>query len=299
MPATNALTWTATPEAQAAAREKKAANVATAKEGAARERYVVERLKKRITVPCVIFTQGYAADDETERKGELPTDAGYEPSIADYRIERVHKDVPARVHMEVTGSSSKYMRVGMHFWIRIEKLKQSQRTGDFKLYALHYDNFGFGNGRVEPWTAFFRIPSGAFNLEGTVADIEARYNDRRGVHVRWQGKQAYLALPYTTEYRITESQAVAEIERVLNKEWFDAKLDDEAKAADEAWHALLQADTERLAAMNLDFMARRMKLTWRDNAVQTLTAAEQAVLQGIGALNTDAMLKSYCAAINA
>ncbi|MCB4359592.1 hypothetical protein [Quatrionicoccus australiensis] len=294
-----ALNWTATPEAQAAAREKKAANVGAAKEGAARERHVVERLKKRINVPCVIFTQGYAADDETERKGELPTDAGYEPSIADYRIERVHKDVPARVHVEVTGSSSKYMKVGMHFWIRIEKLKQSQRTGDTKYYALHYDNFGFGNGRVEPWTAYFHVPADAFDLSGTVADIEARYNDRRGVHVRWSNQQAFLALPYDTEYRITETQVVADIERILNKAWFDAKLDAETQAADAAWHALLQADAAKLEALNLDFMARRMKLTWRDNAVQTLNAAEQKTLQAIGSLNTPDLLKSYVAAINA
>lgn len=275
----------------AAALAKKEANYKAAAAGAAREARTVAYIRKYTDLPLVAISQGFAAGESGKIAG-LPTDHGIEPALADIRLERVHQKHPAHVHIEVSGTS---FGVGEkdHLFVKVEKLRQQERTGDDKLIMLVMDKFRDKLGNVGPKAIMLHVPKGALDLSG---DVSQRYNDPKGIHTRVVQGQLMLALPPDTKFRLTREQFILHIETALNKGRYD-KMTPEQKEADRAFHAALQADKPKLGRLNGRYMQERAQMTLRGGAIAKLDGIEQAKLRSLGALNHDALVREYRQAV--
>ncbi len=259
-------------------------------EAEARQARVVAYIRRHTDLPCVAFAQGFAAE-ATGRVEGLPHEQGIEPALADLRLERVYQHRPAHVHIEVSGTGA-YIPEGAPLFVKVEKLQQQQRTGDDKLIMLVYDKFA-ESGRVGAKGIALAIPANAFDFSG---DFRARYSDPKGYHIASVRGQLMLALPPTTEYRLTPRQFVAHIERSLNRAHYD-RLSPEQRSADAEFHAALEADVTRRHELDRSYLDQRAQLTLAGNRVRPLDQREQQQLAKLGALNADAVVREYRAAI--
>lgn len=275
----------------AKATEKKLANAKAQEDGAKREARTLVYICKHTDLPFVAFNQGFASGESGFVEG-MPHEKGIEPALSDLRLERVYQERPAHVHIEVSGTS---FTVGAkdHLYIKLEKLRQQQRTGDEKLFMLVLDKFRDENGRIAPKAVPLAIPKEAFDLSG---NVRARYNDPNGLHVRTVAGQEMLALPHDTPYRLTKDQFIERVEKALNRPHFD-RLDDTRKQADRDFHAGVQQDEKRMTAMNQQYIKERGALTMPGNQVVVLNQTNQERLNKIGALNAPDVVADYRKAI--
>lgn len=275
----------------AAALAKKELNVKTAAAGAAREARTVAFVRKHTDLPIVAISQGFAAGESGKVAG-LPTDHGIEPALADIRLERVHQNHPAHVHIEVSGTNAK-MNERSHLYVKVEKLRQQERTGDNKLIMLVMEQFSDKLGNIGPKAVMLHVPKGSLDLSG---DVSQRYNDPKGIHTCVIQGQLMLAFPPDTKFRLTREQFISHIETALNKGRFD-KMTPEQQAADREFHAKLQADKPKLGQLNANYMQERAQMTLRGGAIAKLDGIEQAKLRGMGALNDKNVVQEYRQAV--
>lgn len=283
--------WTVTAELQEAAKHKKLENLSAAADGASREAYAIDFLSKHLTIPFVVFRQGFASGESGLVEG-LPTDHGIEPALADLRLERVHQKHPAQVHIEVSGTS-KLVRHSDAIFIKVEKLRQQQRTGDKKFFVIVYDQYQPETGPVRRQPVLVRVPEGELDLTG---DVAGRYNDRRGVHTRVIGGQQMLALPASSPWVMSAERFVEEVEQALNAAHY-RHLTEQQQDADRKVHSLLQTDESRLDVLNKRYMKARVALTLRGMQIAELLEEDRILLALRGALNNDDVVAEYRSAV--
>lgn len=272
------------------ANAKKLANAAAQADGAQREARTIAYIRKHTDLPFVVFNQGFASGESGFVPG-MPHEKNIEPALADLRLERVYQNNPAHVHIEVSGTSA-HLRPSDHLFIKLEKLRQHQRTGDDKLFMLVYDKMQQPDGRFAAKAVPLAVPADAFDLSGTIADLQKRYPDQTGVHVRQIQGQWMLALPPDTPFRLTKDQFIERIERALNRSYFD-RLDPAQRALDHAFHGTLQQDTAQLEVLNARYLQQRAALTLPDNKVVVLNTVQQGLLNKLGALNAPELVNGY------
>jgi len=257
-----------------AARVIKALNLDTAREGAKREALVVSRICQLMPCPAVVFRQGFAAGEDGAVEG-LATDHGIEPSLADYRIGRIGAE--SSVHLEISGSDA-WIRGGDWLYVRIEKVRQQQRTGDNKLYALHYSSYG----RQER-LFYIRFPEGAIDLLGSLTDIRARYAGRADLDFRRIKGQAMVGIRPNSPYVLSEAAALGHIAQSLKSPLL-AELSPVECEADRRFHEDLQADEEACERITADYLADRAKWTLNKHEALELDEATRQKLAKRGAL---------------
>jgi hypothetical protein len=257
--------------------------------GASHEIAAAAYVRSLITLPVVLFNQGFASG-ATGYVAGLPLENGAEPALADLRIERalgrpVFTDATGHAHIEISGSTSSTFTMPHHAerYIKLEKLKQGQRSGDDKYYLLVYPRYRFPDGHVAQHIAILAIPPDALAPGGALEHV--RTKTLRG--------QVMACIPAGSQFELTEPEFVARIEHALNRAHYDT-LTPEQQSRDRDWHAALQRDTLRIACLNADYLTRRSAITLPGGRVaRELSPTQRDELQRLGALNTADVIADY------
>jgi hypothetical protein len=105
-----------------------------------------------------------------------------------------------------------------------------------------------------------------------------------------------LAIPPASPFRLTKEEFIGRIEQALNKPFYD-RLTPGQQAADGEFHAMVQADTPRLVAMNERHVAERGTLTLPGGKVAIMGQGEEQRLAKMGALNAPDVVAAYRLAV--